>query len=141
MGYVASVSALCPTNQSSSSQTESANQRPGDSGGGDSGIRSWASPVTGVASPWVNISLASSKKMYLEGEELEEVEPGVFTRSRHSLTRQSINTIIKNQTRSKQYCMFYNKFGKCTKRVMRMKKQQEPEPCRMVQKQMGRQSR
>ena len=62
--------------------------------------------------------------MYLGGEELEEVEPGVFTRSRHSLTRQSItqaktrsiNTIIKHQTRSKQYCMFYNKFGKCTKK-------------------------
>ena len=70
--------------------------------------------MTGVASPWVNISLASFKKMYLEGEEQEEVEPGVFTRSRHSLPRQSINIIIKNQTRSKQYCMFYNKFGKCT---------------------------
>ena len=112
MGYVASVSALCPTNQSSSSQTESANQRPGDSGGGDSGISSRASPVTGAASPRVNTSLASSKKMYLGGEELEEVEPGVFTRSRHSLTRQN-----QNQTRSKQYCMFYNKFGKCTERT------------------------
>ena len=62
--------------------------------------------------------------MYLGGEELEEVEPGVFTRSRHSLTRQSItqaktrsiNTIMKNATRSKQYCMFFNKFGKCTKK-------------------------
>merc|ERR1719150_3014670 len=48
----------------------------------------------------------------------------LFTRSRHSLTRQSItqaknrsiNTILKHQTRSKQYCMFYNKFGKCTKK-------------------------
>jgi len=123
-GYAASVSASCPTNQSSSPQTDSANQRPGSVGGGDSGISSRASPVTGVASPRVNTSLASSKKMYLGGEELEEVEPGVFTRSRHSLTRQSItqaktrsiNTIIKHQTRSKQYCMFYNKFGKCTKK-------------------------
>jgi len=63
-------------------------------------------------------------KVYLGGEELEEVEPGVFNRSRHSLTRQSIteaknrsiNIILKNQNRSKQYCMFYNKFGKCTKK-------------------------
>ena len=28
----------------------------------------------------------------------------------------SINTILKSQTRSKQYCMFFNKFGKCNKR-------------------------
>jgi len=63
-------------------------------------------------------------RVYLGGEELEEVEPGVFLRSRHSLTRQSItdaknrsiNIILKNQNRSKQYCMFYNKFGKCTKK-------------------------
>ena len=118
-GYAASVSASCPTNQSSSPQTDSANQRPTSVGGADSGISSRASPVAGV-----NTSLVSSKKMYLGGEELEEVEPGVFTRSRHSLTRQSItqaknrsiNTIIKHQTRSKQYCMFYNKFGKCTKK-------------------------
>ena len=123
-GYAASVSASCPTNQSSSPQTDSANQMPGSFGGRDSGISSRASSVTGAASPRVNTSLASSKKMYLGGEELEEVEPGVFTRSRHSLTRQSIthaktrsiNTIIKHQTRSKQYCMFYNKFGKCTKK-------------------------
>jgi len=65
-----------------------------------------------------------TKKTYIGGEEFDEVEPGVFTRSRHSLTRQSItqaknrsiNTILKVQNRSKQYCMFYNKFGKCTKK-------------------------
>ena len=64
------------------------------------------------------------KKTYIGGEEFDELEPGVFTRSRHSLTRQSItqaknrsiNTILKVQNRSKQYCMFYNKFGKCTKK-------------------------
>ena len=64
------------------------------------------------------------KKTYIGGEEFDEIEPGVFTRSRHSLTRQSItqaknrsiNTILKVQNRSKQYCMFYNKFGKCTKK-------------------------
>jgi len=64
------------------------------------------------------------KKTYIGGEEFEEIEPGVFTRSRHSLTRQSItqakarsiNTILKVQNRSKQYCMFFNKFGKCTKK-------------------------
>ena len=68
--------------------------------------------------------LGSQARVYLGGEELEELEPGVFTRSRHSLTRQSIteaknrsiNIILKNQSRSKQYCMFYNKFGKCTKK-------------------------
>ena len=79
-------------------------------------------------------------RVYLGGEELEEVEPGVFLRSRHSLTRhlsciqmlkcpshdqffcrqsitdaknRSINIILKNQNRSKQYCMFFNKFGNC----------------------------
>jgi len=65
-----------------------------------------------------------AKKTYIGGEEFDEIEPGVFTRSRHSLTRQSIthaknrsiNTILKVQNRSKQYCMFYNKFGKCTKK-------------------------
>merc|ERR1719186_929472 len=64
------------------------------------------------------------KRVYLGGEEFDEFQPGVFTRSRHSLTRQSltqakqrsINIILKSQNRSKQYCMFYNKFGKCTKR-------------------------
>ena len=86
---------------------DSANQRPGSVGGRDSGISSRASPVTGVALPLVSISLASFKKMYLGGEELEEVEPRVFTRSRHSITiitqakTRSINIIIKNQTRSK----------------------------------------
>jgi len=67
---------------------------------------------------------STSRKVYLGGEEFDEIEPGVFTRSRHSLTRQSlthakqrsINIILKSQNRSKQYCMFYNKFGKCTKR-------------------------
>lgn len=66
----------------------------------------------------------ASKKVYLGGEEFDEIEPGVFSRSRHSLTRQSItqaknrsiNIIMKNANRSKQYCMFYNKFGKCTKK-------------------------
>lgn len=65
-----------------------------------------------------------TKKTYIGGEEFDEIEPGVFTRSRHSLTRQSItqaknrsiNTILKVQNRSKQYCMFFNKFGKCTKK-------------------------
>ena len=44
-----------------------------------------------------------AKKTYIGGEEFDEIEPGVFTRSRHSLTRQSIthaknrsiNTILK----------------------------------------------
>lgn len=64
------------------------------------------------------------RKLYLDGEEYIEEEPGVLIRSRNSMTRQSItsyknrsiNTIIKSQTRSKQYCMFYNKFGKCNKK-------------------------
>lgn len=63
------------------------------------------------------------KKLFLEGEEYIEDEPGVLIRSRNSMTRQSItsykqrsiNTILKSQTRSKQYCMFFNKFGKCKK--------------------------
>lgn len=65
-----------------------------------------------------------AKKLFLEGEEYIEDEPGVLIRSRSSMTRQSItsykqrsiNTILKSQTRSKQYCMFYNKFGKCKKK-------------------------
>lgn len=64
------------------------------------------------------------RKLYLDGEEYIEDEPGVLIRSRNSMTRQSItsyknrsiNTIIKSQTRSKQYCMFFNKFGKFNKR-------------------------
>jgi len=64
------------------------------------------------------------KKLFLEGEEYIEEEPGVLIRSRNSMTRQSItsykqrsiNTILKSQTRSKQYCMFFNKFGKCKKK-------------------------
>lgn len=39
--------------------------------------------------------------------------------TRQSITsykQRSINTILKSQTRSKQYCMFYNKFGKCKKK-------------------------
>ena len=59
------------------------------------------------------------KKFYLEGEEYVEDEPGILIRSRNSMTRasitnyksRSINTILKSQTRAKQYCMFYNKFG------------------------------
>ena len=61
---------------------------------------------------------------YFSGEEYIEDEPGVLIRSRNSMTRQSItsykqrsiNTILKSQTRSKQYCMFFNKFGKCKKK-------------------------
>ena len=64
------------------------------------------------------------KKFYLEGEEYVEDEPGILVRSRNSMTRasitnyktRSIHTIIKSQTRAKQYCMFYNKFGKCNKK-------------------------
>ena len=112
--YSASVSGQTQaTTTSCSPQTDTA----AAAAAGDSGISSRASPVS-VSAP------AAAKKMYVGGEELEEVEPGVFTRSRHSLTRQSItqaknrsiNTILKHQTRSKQYCMFYNKFGKCTKK-------------------------
>jgi len=33
-----------------------------------------------------------------------------------SYKARSINTILKSQTRSKQYCMFFNKFGKCNKK-------------------------
>ena len=51
-----------------------------------------------------------TKKTYIGGEEFDEVEPGVFTRSRHSLTRQSItqaknrsiNTILKVGTHLKK---------------------------------------
>ncbi len=67
-----------------------------------------------------------SRKLYVEGEEYveDEEEPGVLVRSRNSMTRasitnarnRSINTILKSQTRSKQYCMFFNKFGKCNKK-------------------------
>ena len=110
MSYSASMSCQATTTTSSSPQTDHK---------ADSGISS--SPVSGVTN---TATIAGGKKMYLGGEELEEVEPGVFTRSRHSLTRQSItqaknrsiNTIMKNATRSKQYCMFFNKFGKCNKK-------------------------
>ena len=67
-----------------------------------------------------------SRKLYVEGEEYveDEDDPGTLVRSRNSMTRasitnarnRSINTILKSQTRSKQYCMFFNKFGKCNKR-------------------------
>jgi len=108
LSYSASVSQSCATSTS-----------PGQAS---------TSPLTdNKASPAThNTSTATvtSKKVYLGGEEFDEIEPGVFSRSRHSLTRQSItqaknrsiNTIIKNANRSKQYCMFYNKFGKCTKK-------------------------
>ena len=36
--------------------------------------------------------------------------------SSNSYKARSINTILKSQTRSKQYCMFFNKFGKCNKK-------------------------
>ena len=64
-----------------------------------------------------------SRKLYVEGEEYveDEDDPGTLVRSRNSMTRasitnarnRSINTILKSQTRSKQYCMFFNKFGNC----------------------------
>lgn len=90
-------------------------------------------PASGSARPKVGGSptitttkKAVKKKLYLEGEEYveEEDDPGVLVRSRGSMTRasitsykaRSINTIIRSQTRSKQYCMFYNKFGRCQKR-------------------------
>ena len=67
-----------------------------------------------------------SRKLYVEGEEYveDEDDPGTLVRSRNSMTRasitnarnRSINTILKSQTRSRQYCMFFNKFGKCNKR-------------------------
>ena len=76
-GYTASVSASLT------------NQMPGYFGGGDSGISSRASSVTGAASPQVSTNLASTEKMYLGGGELEEVGPRVFTSSRHSSTQQS----------------------------------------------------
>jgi len=107
LSYSASVSQSCVTSTS-----------PGQAS---------SSPLADKTSPVAhNSSTATvgSKKVYLGGEEFDEVEPGVFSRSRHSLTRQSItqaknrsiNTIIKHNNRSKQYCMFYNKFGKCTKK-------------------------
>ena len=105
------------TSYSASISCQATSSSPQTDTKADSGISS--SPVGGA-----NTSLAVGKKVYLGCEELEEVEPGVFTRSRHSLTRQSItqaknrsiNTIMKKNTRSKQYCMFFNKFGKCTKK-------------------------
>ena len=48
-GYMASVSASCPTSQSLSPQMDATNQRSGSFGGG--GISSRASTVTGAASP------------------------------------------------------------------------------------------
>jgi len=74
--------------------------------------------------PNLNESSILAKKLFIEGEEYIEDEPGILIRSRNSMTRQSINsakqksinTILKSQTRSKQYCMFYNKFGKCKKK-------------------------
>ena len=71
-----------------------------------------------------NVKSVPKKKFYLEGEEYVEDEPGILIRSRNSMTRasitnyksRSINTILKSQTRAKQYCMFFNKFGKCNKR-------------------------
>merc|ERR1719342_864893 len=96
--YSASVSGSCPTNASTSPQTDTAStsRHLSHVSGMDSGISCRSSPVT-MSQP--------NKKMYLGGEELEEVEPGVFTRSRHSLTRQSItqaknrsiNTIMRTQ--------------------------------------------
>eukprot|EP00092_Neocalanus_flemingeri_P029485 GFUD01032015.1.p1 GENE.GFUD01032015.1~~GFUD01032015.1.p1 ORF type:complete len:839 (-),score=276.56 GFUD01032015.1:49-2565(-) len=107
LSYSASVSQSCPTS-TSPGQVSSSPQADNKT-----------SPVTVNTS-----STTTSKKVYLGGEEFDEIEPGVFSRSRHSLTRQSItlaknrsiNTIMKNANRSKQYCMFYNKFGKCTKK-------------------------
>jgi len=108
LSYSASVSQTCATSTS-----------PGQASSSPLADNK-VSPVTHNTST----ATITSKKVYLGGEEFDEVEPGVFSRSRHSLTRQSItqaknrsiNTIIKNANRSKQYCMFYNKFGKCTKK-------------------------
>ena len=67
-----------------------------------------------------------SRTLFIEGEEFveDEDQPGVLVRTRNSMTRasitnarnRSINTILKSQARSKQYCMFFNKFGRCNKR-------------------------
>jgi len=105
LSYSASVSQSCPTS-TSPGQVSSSPQ------------------ADSRTSPLAHTTTSTNKKVYLGGEEFDEIEPGVFSRSRHSLTRQSItqaknrsiNTIIKNANRSKQYCMFYNKFGKCTKK-------------------------
>ncbi len=72
----------------------------------------------------INVNNVKQNKLYLAGEEYVEDEPGVLIRSRNSMTRasitsakqRSIHTILKSQTRSKQYCMFFNKFGKCKKK-------------------------
>jgi len=106
-GYSASVSQTASPGQISSSSPQGCN----------------ISPAVLPARTRAN-STSLPPKVYLGGEEFDEVEPGVFTRSRHSLTRQSItqaknksiNIMLKKESRSRQYCMFFNKFGKCTKK-------------------------
>jgi len=125
LAYSASVSQTSPGNSQTSPAMSSTSTAKQTSPGLYSG-----SPIKRLSSP-NKIKLSPNKaivkpvkKTYIGGEEFDEIEPGVFTRSRHSLTRQSItqakarsiNTILKVQNRSKQYCMFFNKFGKCTKK-------------------------
>jgi hypothetical protein len=53
-------------------------------------------PLRGSYSSSSRLAAASGgvhKKVYLGGEEFDEIEPGVFNRSRHSLTRQSITQV------------------------------------------------
>lgn len=79
-----------------------------------------ASPPNGAPTP------TPSKKVYLAREgEFVEATPGILRLSRESMTRQSITqarkksiqTLLRSQTKSKQFCMFYNKFGRCQKRA------------------------
>ena len=130
LSYSASVSQSSPVQ----SQTTSPNQLQTSPGGQTSPLVKASPEKFGAKTSPVKVPppprpsppppVMSMKKTYIGGEEFDEIEPGVFTRSRHSLTRQSIthaknrsiNTILKVQNRSKQYCMFYNKFGKCTKK-------------------------
>ena len=82
-------------------------------------------PLPPSAQRGAPVRCSISRKLYVEGEEYveDEDDPGTLVRSRNSMTRasitnarnRSINTILKSQTRSKQYCMFFNKFGKCNK--------------------------
>ena len=60
-----------------------------------------ASPVRPSPQPSCGVETAGHKKVYLGGEEFDEIEPGVFTRSRHSLTRQSITQVCQHLITSK----------------------------------------
>ncbi|TRY67086.1 hypothetical protein TCAL_05151, partial [Tigriopus californicus] len=66
------------------------------------------------------------QRVYLaQGGEFVEAAPGILRLSRESMTRQSITharkksiqTLLRSQTKSKQFCMFFNKFGRCQKRA------------------------